>query len=47
MRLDIPSQIGLMHPVDRYKQYVFDLVEVVTPSHRRERQQQNARQLRR
>jgi hypothetical protein len=42
MRLDIPSQIGLVHPVDLYKQYVFDLVEVVTPNHRRGRQHQNA-----
>jgi hypothetical protein len=30
-----------MHPVDRYKHYVFDLVEVVTPGHHRQRQQQN------
>ena len=31
-----------MHPVNRYKQYVLDLVEVVTSSRRRERQQENA-----
>ncbi len=37
--LDVPNQIGLMHSVDRYKQYVFDLPDAVVSGHCRDRQQ--------
>src|SRR5258708_26665562 len=41
--LDVPSQIRLMHPVDRYKQYVFDIFLVVVVSRHCRERQQNAR----
>ena len=45
MGLGVPSQIGLMHPIDRYQQYMADLCDVVVAivvSRNRWKRQQNA-----